>query len=106
MSARVFSTGTHKTHKKIIKIALKWCYLLNRKGGYIVVITAIFTSVATVITGYSSVMLQAFTSVGAAFYDETSGLTVLGGLLTLGIGAGLIYFGFRLIKALIKHRGA
>ena len=70
------------------------------------VISAIFTSVGHAITSFSGALASGLTSITSMFYDSTNGLTFLGVLLTIAMGVGIVYWGFRLVKSLIKHRGA
>lgn len=68
-------------------------------------IAAIFESVGQALTAFTTQLGNAITSVSAMFYDSTDGLTFLGVLLTIAMGVGLVYWAFKLIKGLIKHRG-
>lgn len=69
------------------------------------IISDIFTAVGQAVQGFSTALSSAVTSVTSMFYTtgENGGLTVLGTLLVIAIGCGLVYFGFRLIKGLIRH---
>ena len=70
------------------------------------VITAIFNSVGTAITSFSGSLSSAVTSITAMFWNAEGGtLTFLGVLLTIAMGVGVVYWGFKLIKSLIKNRG-
>ena len=69
------------------------------------IITAIFNGVGQAITSFTSVLGNALSGVTSMFYDATDGLTFVGVLLTIAMGVGLVYWGFRLVKSLIKHRG-
>ena len=69
------------------------------------IITTIFNSVGTAINAFSGSLSYALTSITGMFYSAESGLTFLGVLLTIAMGVGLVYWGFKLIKGLIKHRG-
>ena len=70
------------------------------------IITIIFNSVGSAITAFSGSLSSAVTSITAMFYNAEGGaLTFLGVLLTIAMGTGLVYWGFKLIKGLIKHRG-
>ena len=69
-------------------------------------ISAMFTEVAAAITSFSTVLAQSVTNVTALFYDATNGITPLGSLLLIGVGVGLVYFAFRLIKGLVSIRRA
>ena len=70
------------------------------------IITAIFNSVGSAITAFSGSLSSAVTSISGMFYTaETGALTFLGVLLTIAMGVGVVYWGFKLIKSLIKNRG-
>ena len=69
------------------------------------IIEAIFTGVASAVQNFTTVLGNTLTGITSMFYDSTDGLTFLGVLLTIAMGVGLVYWGFRLIKSLIKHRG-
>jgi len=69
-------------------------------------ISAMFTEVGAAITAFSTALGNGITSVIAMFYDSTNGITPLGSLLLIGVGVGLVYFGWRLIKGLISLRRA
>lgn len=69
-------------------------------------INAIFGAVADAITEFASCVGSAIQSVTSMFVTESSGtysLTVLGTLLLIAVGAGLVFWGFRLIKGLVKR---
>lgn len=65
--------------------------------------TEIFQQITAGVTGFVGSLGQAFTSVVALFWTtgENAGPTFLGLLMLLGIGAGLIYLAFRVIRSLI-----
>lgn len=69
-------------------------------------INAIFGAVADAISGFANAVGSAITSVASMFVD-TSGttpqLTTVGTLLLIAVGAGLVFWAFRLIKGLIKR---
>lgn len=75
------------------------------------IITQIFSAVGEAITGFSGALSSAVSSITAMFYtapsgsDTTGSLTFLGVLLCVAMGVGLVYFGFRLIRGLIRNRG-
>lgn len=66
------------------------------------IISAIFGAVGDAITGFSNCVSSSVTSVISMFYDSTNGLTVLGTLSLIAVGAGLVFWSFRLIKGLVK----
>lgn len=61
-----------------------------------------FEIVLDVINGFISALGGAFTGITTLFYDAESGFTILGTLLLIGLGMGLVYFVFNLIKGLIR----
>lgn len=69
-------------------------------------INAIFGAVGDAITGFAQCVASGVTSVASMFVTESSGtysLTMLGTLLLIAVGAGLVFWAFRLIKGLIKR---
>lgn len=70
------------------------------------IITIIFNSVGSAITAFSGSLASGLTSITSMFYNAEGGtLTFLGVLLTIAMGCGVVYWGFKLIKSLIKNRG-
>lgn len=69
-------------------------------------ISAIFTTIGSVITAFAGILGNGFTSLISLFYDGTNGVTDLGILMLIGTGVGLVYFGWKLIKALFQVRRA
>jgi len=70
------------------------------------VINDIFGAVGDAITAFSTCLASSISSVTSMFYDAsgtTPQLTVLGTLLLIAVGAGLVFWAFRLIKGLIKR---
>lgn len=69
-------------------------------------INAIFGAVTEAVTSFAQSVGNAVTSVASMFVTENSGtysLTMLGTLLLIAVGAGLVFWAFRLIKGLIKR---
>lgn len=71
-------------------------------------ISVIFEAVADSVTAFATAVGNAVTSVAEMFIvqDATThaySLTMLGTLLLIGVGAGLLFWGFRLIHGLIKR---
>lgn len=69
-------------------------------------ISVIFGAVTDAVTAFAGAVASAVTSVASMFVTESSGtysLTMLGTLLLIAVGAGLVFWGFRLIKGLIKR---
>ena len=71
------------------------------------IISDIFTAVGQAITSFTTNLSSAVNGITSMFYTsgENGGLTFLGLLLCIALGVGLVYWAFRLIKGLIKHRG-
>lgn len=69
-------------------------------------ISVIFQAVTDAVTAFAQSVGTAITSVSSMFVTESSGtysLTMLGTLLLIALGAGLVFWGFRLIKGLVKR---
>lgn len=74
-------------------------------------ISAIFETITAAINGFAGSLTQAVTSVGALFYTPGEGsaagsMTFLGTLVLIGVGVGVVYWVFRLIRGLIAQRVA
>lgn len=71
------------------------------------VINEIFTGVSSIITGFLALMVTLFSDTGvvAVFYNDSSGLTLVGGLLVLIFGYGLVRWAFSYVRRLISLRG-
>lgn len=73
-------------------------------------ISDIFGIVGQAITNFATSLGSAVTSIAAMFYDPTANsgageITFLGTLALVGVGVGVVYWAFRLIKGLIaQHR--
>lgn len=65
-------------------------------------VTEIFDEAGHAVTGFTGVLNDGMSGVTQLFYANGQ-LTVLGTLLVVGIGVGVVYFGFRLIRSLL-HR--
>lgn len=71
-------------------------------------VSDIFGVINSVITAFGSTLSTAFNAVTALFWTPGSGsdagsFTFLGILVLIGVGVGLIYLGYRVIKGLM-HR--
>lgn len=67
------------------------------------IVTEIFEVIGGVVTQFANTLGSAITSITSMFYDPTNGMTFLGVLLLIAAGVGLVYWGFRLIRGLIKR---
>lgn len=68
--------------------------------------TDLFAQITAGVTGFISSLGQAFESVVELFWvtsGDSTGPTFLGMLILLGIGAGLIYLAFRIIRGTIAR---
>lgn len=95
-----------------VTIAHYECYLLvcfyyiERGFETLTMIADIFEAVGEAITAFATCVASGVSSVVNMFYvptGENAGLTVLGTLLLIAVGAGLVFWAFRLIKGLIKR---
>ena len=66
-------------------------------------IGSIFQTITTTATQFASCLGSALSSVTSMFYDGES-LTMLGTLGLIGVGIGIVYFAFRLIRSLMRLR--
>lgn len=69
-------------------------------------ISDIFTEVSTAIQGFIGSLSSAMKAVTDLFWDSTAttpGFTFLGVLVLIGVGVGLVYGCYRIIKGLL-HR--
>ena len=66
-------------------------------------IGSLFQTITTTITQFGSCLGSALSSVTSMFYDGEA-LTMLGTLGLIGVGIGLVYFAFRLIRSLMRLR--
>jgi len=65
-------------------------------------VTEIFDQAGDAVTGFTGVLNDGVGGVTQLFWANGN-LTVLGTLLVIGIGVGVVYFGFRLIRNLIRR---
>jgi hypothetical protein len=74
-------------------------------------IATIFETVTQAISGFVGSLTSAVSSIAALFYtpgtDGAAGqMTFLGTLVLIGVGVGIVYWVFRLIRGLIGQRVA
>lgn len=72
-------------------------------------VSAIFSTIGDAITGFTTALSSAVGSITEMFYvasGDNAGLTVLGVLALIGVGVGMVYWAFRLIRRLISQRRA
>lgn len=67
----------------------------------------IFEAIGDAITSFAGVLGNGFQSLLALFYTsgENGGLTALGTLALIGVGMGIVYWAFALVRRLISVRG-
>ena len=65
-------------------------------------VSAIFDTIAEVLTEYVSAITNVFEGVINIFYKSETGLTLMGTLLLIGIGVGIVVWAFNLVKGLIR----
>jgi hypothetical protein len=74
-------------------------------------IESIFTGLTTIVEKTGTMVSGMLTGVGALFYTapvapETVGtLTLVGNLALIGLGVGMFWFGFKMVKGFITMRG-
>lgn len=71
-------------------------------------VAAIFQSIGDAITSFAGILGNGFTAMLQIFYDSNAtnpGLTPVGVLSLIGVGVGLVYWAFRLVRRLIHLRG-
>lgn len=71
-------------------------------------VTSIFTQLGDIISGFASLLVSLFGDVVKIFYTAPSGsnttgeLTVVGILALMGLGTGLVIWGFNFVRRLIR----
>lgn len=65
----------------------------------------IFQTIGQAISSFTTALSSALEGITGMFYD-TDGLTTLGVLLLIGVGVGVVYWVFGLIRGLISQRRA
>lgn len=66
-------------------------------------IEAIFETLGEIVTAFVEVLANVFSNIVTLFWNATSGqLTILGILLLISVGTGLVYYGYRVIRGLIR----
>lgn len=66
-------------------------------------IGAIFQAIGTAITQFSQVVGNGISGIISLFWDG-SALTDLGNLALVGVGVGLVFWAYRLIRGLMRVR--
>lgn len=69
-------------------------------------VQAIMDTLTSIVQSFGGVLAKVFTSITSIFYDTTENqLTFLGIILLIGVGASLVYWGFKLIQGLLSKVG-
>lgn len=76
-------------------------YLTGTVGSFM---EEIFTTLGNIVSSFASLVGNVFTSAVSLFYNSTDGLTVVGILTLIGVGTGLVIWGFKFIRSLIRIR--
>ena len=70
-------------------------------------VEAIMSTLSSVAESFGGVLGKEFTGISSIFYvNETGQLTFLGVILMIGVGASLVYWGFKLIQSLLAKVGS
>lgn len=67
-------------------------------------VQAIMDTLTSIVTSFGGVLSKVFSSITSIFYAENE-LTFLGIILLVGVGASLVYWGFKLIQGLLSKVG-
>lgn len=68
------------------------------------IITAFVTSAATLVTSFTTVLVNAATGIGSVLYDaEGETLTIIGAAMAFALAVGVVYLLFRMVRGLIKQ---
>ena len=65
-------------------------------------ITQIMQTVTAWVTGFTTMFVDIFESLVKIFYTAEGGVTLVGTLALAGLGIGLVYFAYRVIRKLIR----
>lgn len=66
------------------------------------IVTEIFELISDAFTGFFGVLNTGITSIIGLFYNNTSGFTLLGTLLLIGLGVGLVWTLISFVTGLVK----
>ena len=73
-------------------------------------IDAIMSTLSTIVENFGNVLGKVFNGITSIFYTQAAEgqgqLTFLGIILLIGVGASLVYWGFKLIQSLIGKLGS
>ena len=65
-------------------------------------ITQILQTVTAWVTGFTTMFVDIFEGLVKIFYTAEGGVTLVGTLALAGLGIGLVYFAYRVIRKLIR----
>ena len=65
-------------------------------------VTKILETVTAWVTGFTTMFVDIFESLVKIFYTAEGGITLVGTLALAGLGIGLVYFAYRVIRKLMR----
>ena len=65
-------------------------------------INQILETVTAWVSGFTTMFVSIFENLVKIFYTAESGMTLVGTLALAGLGIGLVYFAYRVIRKLIR----
>ena len=68
-------------------------------------VTELFSLISEVFTGFFGIIETGLTSVVGLFWDNTTGLTMIGTLLLVGLGVGLVWTLISFVTRLVRRVG-
>ena len=68
------------------------------------IIDDIFEKVTTIVEKVGSLLVNLFESAVSVFYNDETGLTIIGVLSLIGVGFSLLMWAFNFIRSLLKLR--
>ena len=68
------------------------------------IIDDIFDKVTTIVEKVGSLLVNLFESAVSVFYNDETGLTIIGVLSLIGVGFSLLMWAFNFIRSLLKLR--
>ena len=67
-------------------------------------ITGVIGTVTSWVTAFTTMFVSIFEALVAIFYNAETGITLVGTLSLGGLGIGLVYFAYRVIRNLMRLR--
>lgn len=65
-------------------------------------VTSLFELIGDALSGFFDVINTGITSVVGLFYNSTTGFTLIGTLMLIGVGVGLVWTLIRFVTGLVK----